>query len=105
MAFSSDTSQFVKTYGKPRRTQKLGTVTIWHDDLTDDFDKCLGIEDLQQTTFMSPEKNSSFTMYKPVTNKKNVENKTKTIEGWSMRLQSTLSGPKDNLNTHKRYIY
>lgn len=102
MTFNSDTSQIVKTYGKPRRTQKLGQVSFWHDDLTDDFDKCLGIEGVKPTTFISPERIDSVTPPKTEKLKKKIDCKTKTNDGWSVRLQSTLNGSKDNLVSKRR---
>jgi len=101
MSYNSNTSQFVKTYGKPRRIQGLGHDSLWHDDLADSFDKCLGIDDVQQTTFISPESVSSVTMYKSAKHK-NVKNKTKNISGWSMH--STLGDHKANLSTKKRQV-
>jgi len=101
MSNSSNTSQFVKTYGKPRRTQGLGHDSLWHDDLVDSFDKCFGIDDVPQTTFISPESVGSVTMYKSA-KYKTVDNKMKTISGWSMRLHSTLSDHKAKLTTKKR---
>lgn len=95
MAHSSDTSQFVKTYGKPRLTQRLSS-SLWHDNLADDFDKCLGIEDVQHTTFISPESTGSITMYNPVNRKKKIENQMKTINGRSTKLHSTLDSYKSN---------
>lgn len=101
MSSNSNTSQFVKTYGKPRRIQGLGHESLWHNDLTDNFDKCLGIEDVQQTTFISPEPVRSVSLYKPAKNKK-VENKMKTVNGWSVQLHSTLSGRKVNSTMEKK---
>lgn len=98
MAFNFDASQIVKTYGKPRRTQKLGQVSFWHDDLTDDFDKVLGTESVQQTTFFSPEHIDPVTPFKA----EKLKNKSKPNDGWSVRLQSTLNGSKDNLISKKR---
>jgi len=106
MSGSSNTpykTKHVKTYGKPRRTQGLGHESLWHDDLVDRFDKCLGIEDVQQTTFISPEPVGSVSVYKPTKDMK-VENKMKTVSGWSMQLHSTLSGHKDNSTIEKRNI-
>ncbi|XP_060877718.1 uncharacterized protein LOC132950329 isoform X2 [Metopolophium dirhodum] len=103
MAQGSNTSKFVKTYGKPRRTQLLGQNSLWNDDLNDDFDKCLGIEDVPQTTFISPEPSCSVTMYKPDKHKKKKEDQKHSIGGWSMQLHSTLDGHRNNLSTKKRY--
>jgi len=102
MAQGSNISKFVKTYGKPRRTQLLGQNSLWNDDLNDDFDKCLGIEDVPQTTFISPEPSGSVTMYKPHKHKKKYEDQKHSIGGWSMHLHSTLDGHKNNLSTKKR---
>ncbi|XP_050419589.1 uncharacterized protein LOC126832737 [Adelges cooleyi] len=106
MASNSNTSQFgfVKTYGKPRRTQLLSQTALWHDDLADDFDKCLGIQDAQQTTFISPEPMGSVTMYKPKKHQKENRDKMKTINGWSMRLQSTSFVPKGQSTAKKKKI-
>eukprot|EP00102_Acyrthosiphon_pisum_P021946 XP_016659156.1 PREDICTED: uncharacterized protein LOC100159679 isoform X2 [Acyrthosiphon pisum] len=103
MAQGSNTSKFVKTYGKPRRTQLLGQNSLWNDDLNDDFDKCLGIEDVPQTTFISPEPSGSVTMYKPDKHKKKYEDQKYSTGGWSMQLHSTLDGHRNNLSTKKRY--
>lgn len=103
MEHNSDTSQFVKTYGKPRLTQ--GVSSLWRDNLADDFDKCLGIEDVQHTTFISPEPVGSITMYNPVKHKKKVENQMKTTNGWSTKLHSTLDGYKTNSTVEIRYKY
>lgn len=97
MSHSSNTSQFVKTYGKPRRTQRLGQDSLWHDNLTDDFDKFLGIEDVQQTTFISPEPVGPVKMYNHTKNKKTMN----TFGGWSQNLQSTLTGHK-SMSKQKR---
>lgn len=102
MAQGSNTSKFVKTYGKPRRTQLLGRNSLWNDDLNDEFDKCLGIEDVPQTTFISPEPSGSVTMYKPDKHKKKYENQKHSVGGWSMQLHSTLDGHRNNLSTKKR---
>ncbi|KAL4113584.1 hypothetical protein QTP88_017190 [Uroleucon formosanum] len=95
----SNTSKFVKTYGKPRRTQLIGQNSLWNDD----FDKCLGFEDIPQTTFISPEPSGSVTMYKPDKHKKKYEDQKHSIGGWSMHLHSTLDGHRNNLSTKKRY--
>lgn len=94
----SNTSKFVKTYGKPRRTQLIGQNSLWNDD----FDKCLGFEDIPQTTFISPEPSGSVTMYKPDKHKKKYEDQKHSIGGWSMHLHSTLDGHRNNLSTKKR---
>lgn len=98
----SNTSKFVKTYGKPRRTQLLGQNSIWNDELNDDFDKFLGIEDVPQTTFISPEPSGSVTMYKPKHKKKDENQKHSDFGGWSMHLHSTLDGHRNNLSSKKR---
>lgn len=103
MAEGSNTSKFVKTYGKPRRTQLLGQNSLWNDDLNDDFDKCLGIEDVPQSTFISPEPSGSVTMFKPSKHKKKDESQKHSIGGWSMQLHSTLDGHRNNLSSKKRY--
>ncbi|XP_015372211.1 PREDICTED: uncharacterized protein LOC107167591 [Diuraphis noxia] len=100
---TSNTSRLVKTYGKPRRTQLIGQNSLWNDDLNDDFDKCLGIEDVPQTTFVSPEPSGSVTMYKPKKKKKNENQKHSDFGGWSMHLHSTLDGHRNNLSSKKRY--
>lgn len=102
MSLNSNNSLFVKTYGKPRRTQGLGQDSLWHNDLVDDFDKCLGIEDVQQTTFLSPESVSPVSIYKFGKHKKIIENKTKITNRWSIQLQSTLNGNKANSIVKKR---
>lgn len=94
MAHNSNTSQFVKTYGKPRHTQRLVQDSLWHENVTDDFDKCLGIEDVQKTTFISPEPAGSITMYNYTKHKTKTKNEMNTIGRWSMYLQSTLNGHK-----------
>ncbi|XP_025193755.1 protein PF14_0175 [Melanaphis sacchari] len=103
MAQGLNTSKFVKTYGKPRRTQLLGQTSLWNDDLNDDFDKCLGIEDVPQTTFISPEPNGSVSMYIPAKHKKKDENQKNYISGWSMQLHCTLDSHKKNVGIKKRY--
>lgn len=102
MAYNSNTSQIVRTYGKPRRTQLLGQDSLWHNDLTDDFDKCFGIEDVQQTTFISPEPTGSVTMFKPVKHKKKNENNTNSMSKWSMQLHSSLNRHNNYSTVKKR---
>lgn len=104
MASGSNTSQFVRTYGKPRRTQGLGHDSLWHDDLADDFDKCFAIENVQQTTFISPEPacSKSISMHKFTNSPKKLENKSNTISGWSMQLHSTLNSHRANSTVKKR---
>ncbi|XP_050056674.1 uncharacterized protein LOC114130137 isoform X2 [Aphis gossypii] len=92
-------SKFVKTYGKPRRTQLIGQNSLWNDD----FDKCLGIEDIPQTTFISPESVSTVSIYMPSEHKKKNEKKKNSISGWSMKLHCTLDSHKNNSGTKKRY--
>lgn len=99
---NSNTSHIVKTYGKPRRTQLLGNDSVWHNNLTDDFDKCFGIEDVQQTTFISPEPTSSVTMYKSVKHKKKNENTMNSINKWSMQSHSSLKSHKNYSTKRKR---
>lgn len=94
-----NTSQLVKTYGKPRHTQALSRNSLWNDNLADKFDKCMGIEDDHQTTFMSPESTSSVSMKK--NNHTEYGIATNTISGWSKHLQSTLTGHK-SISKHKR---
>lgn len=93
MAYNSDTTQFVKTYGKPRRTQRLGQDSLWVNDLVDEFDKCLGIEDDQKITFISPEPVGSHTLF---THKKEFpkKNKMKTVNKCPKRFHSTLMNSK-----------
>jgi len=93
-----NSSKFVKTYGKPRRTQLIGQNSLWNDD----FDKCLGIEDIPQTTFISPESVGTVSMYMPSEHKKKDEKKKNSISGWSMKLHCTLDGHKNNSGTKKR---
>lgn len=102
MSLNSNNSLFVKTYGKPRHTQRLGNDSLWHNNMIDDFDRCLGIEDVKQTTFISPESVSSVSRHKSVKDKKNIDNLTKTTNSWSMRLHSTLNGNKVNSTIRKR---
>lgn len=73
MAYSSNTTQFatLKTYGKSRVSQVYGQ--------NDDFDKFMGIEDLQLTTFISPEQTDTTKMIKRVNCRRNNKNKIKTI--------------------------
>lgn len=94
MAYNSNNSQFVKTYGKPRHTQRLVQDSLWYENITDDFDKCLGIEDVQKPTFISPEPVGSSKVYDYTKHKTNTKNKMNNISSWSMHLQSTLSGHK-----------
>ncbi|XP_050541607.1 putative uncharacterized protein DDB_G0282133 [Daktulosphaira vitifoliae] len=103
---ASNTSQigFVKTYGKPRRTQLLSETAIWNDDLVDDFDKCLGVEHDQQTIFLSPEPSGFESFYKPKKQNDKID-KMKTIDGWSSRLQSTLNSKKGLSTVKKRNQY
>ncbi|XP_026806781.1 uncharacterized protein LOC113549599 isoform X1 [Rhopalosiphum maidis] len=103
MAQELNTSKFVKTYGKPRRTQLIGHNSLWNDDLNDDFDKCLGIEDVPQTTFISPEPVGSVSMYMSAKHKKKDENQKNSISGWSMQLHCTLDSHKNNFGKKKRY--
>lgn len=104
MASNFDTSQFVRTYGKPRRTQKVGQDSLWHEDLTDDFDKCFAIDDLQKTLFTSPEPASSdsITIHKLTNPAKQFNNKMNNINGWSMQLHSTLINHKANSTVKRR---
>lgn len=103
MTNNPNTSQFVKTYGKPRLTQKLTQDSLWHDNFADDFDKVLGIEDVHQTTFISPESASFRTVYKPDNKKfKKKINKMNTIDGYSMNFQSSLTGSKTSTAFKKR---
>lgn len=102
MSLNSNNSLFVKTYGKPRHTQRLEHDSLWHNDMIDDFDRCLGIDDVKQTTFISPESVSSVSIYKFGKDKKKIENKTKTTNSWSMQLHSTLNGNKVNQSVRKR---
>lgn len=101
MAHNFNSTQFVKTYGKPRRTLGVGHDSLWHDDLVDDFDKCMGIDDVKPTTFISPESTSSITNY-PSTIHKKTEKKIQPFSGWSMHLHSTLADHKTNSTTNKR---
>lgn len=102
MEYNSNTSQIVKTYGKPRRTQLLGQNSVWHNDLTDDFDKCFGVEDVQQTTFISPEPTASVSMFKHQKHKKKNENRMSSISKWSMKSHSSSNSNKDCLTARKR---
>lgn len=73
MAYNSNTSRFsiLKTYGKSRHSHVYGQ--------DDDFDKCMGIEDVQlTTTFISPEPTDSNKVYRRAKHVKNTENKMKT---------------------------
>lgn len=101
MAYNLNTSQFVKTYGKPRRTQGAGHDSLWYDSLADDFDKCMGIEDSKITTFISPEAIGSISKHQSPKHKK-TKNKTKTIGGWSLHLHSILTDNNSNSTKYKR---
>lgn len=101
MAEDSNTSTFVKTYGKPRFTQIMGRSSLWNNDFNDEFDKCFGIEDVPHTTFISPESVGSVSMYKPSKHKNNDENQMNSIGGWSSQLHSTFDGHRNNYSMKK----
>jgi len=102
MAEDSNTSKFVKTYGKPRRTQLIGQNSLWIDDLNDDFDKFMRIEDTPQTTFISPEPVGSVTMYNPAKHKKKHQIIKSFTGSWSKQLHYTLDGHRNNFSMKKR---